>query len=820
MESVNKDIRYAVRNLLNARGFTIIAVITLALGIGANTAMFSVVNAVLLRPLPIRDPQQLMAVGEFDVRRGASDAGLASLSYPDFADIHSRNHSFEEVSVFSDNESTATGLGAALHVNVELVSANLFHLLGAQPPLGRTFLPEEDQAGHHVVILSDKFWRTHFDGDASAIGRSITLNGRPLTIVGIAPAGFQFPVRNEARDMWITFSRWAETDDPKDTPIQAQRGNHGLEGIARLKPGVTPQQANADLSAIAHALTAEFPKTNSYNGIAARPELDALVGETRTSLMVLLGAVGLVLLIACANVANLLLARSSGRIREIAIRAALGATRMRIIRQLVTESMVLSSSGAALGIAVASWALSGVLKLYPANLPRAQEIGIDYRVLLFTAGLSIVTGIVFGLLPALQVSKPNLREAMSEGGRTSTAGARHNRLRSILVVAETAIGVMLLIGAGLLIRSFHRLSTVDLGFNPKNVLTANFDLSEARYKPDQMDRFVQDLFARIRVMPGVVSAAGAVPLPLSDDHFSVSFNLLDHPLPAANQASAGFYLVEPGFFETMQIPLMRGRTFDERDQRNSTPTMIITQSFAQKYFPNEDPIGRKIEIGAGEGAARASYKTREVVGIVGDIRNSDLNLVPKPAYYVPLPQLMWGPPLLVIRTSVPPEALTDQLRKVVSSMDPESPLYDMRTMEDYLALDLGRARFQAILLALFAGVALLLTAVGLYGVMAYAVTQRTHEIGVRMALGASRSAVLQMVLQRGILLTLSGIGIGVVGAIALASVIESLLYQIPPRDPATYLVVCIVLGSVAMLASYIPALRATRVDPMLALRYE
>ena len=820
MESVNKDIRYAVRNLLNARGFTIIAVLTLAIGIGANTAMFSVVNAVLLRPLPFRDPQQLVALGEYDVRRGASDAPLASLSYPDFVDIRTRNHSFQEVSVFSDNESTATGIGAAVHVNVELVSANIFRLLGAQPPLGRSFLPEEDQAGHHVVILSDKFWRTHFDGDDNVIGRPITLNGRPYTIVGVAPRGFQFPIREDARDMWMTFSRWAETENPKDTPIQAQRGNHGLEGIARLKPGVTPQQADADMSAIAHALTAEYPKTNSHNGIAARPELDSLVGDTRTSLLVLLGAVGLVLLIACANVANLLLARSSARIREIAIRAALGATRMRIIRQLVTESIVLSLAGATLGVAVASWALSGVLKLYPANLPRAQEIGIDYRVLLFTAGLSILTGIIFGLLPALQVSKPNLRESMSDGGRTSTTGAKHNRIRSALVVAETAIGVMLLIGAGLLMRSLHRLSNVDLGFNPKNVLTANFDLSEARYNPDQMDRFVQNLLARIRVMPGVVSAAGAIPLPLSDDHFSVSFNLLDHPLPDANQASAGFYVVEPGFFETMQIPLVRGRTFDERDQRNATPTMIITQSFAKKYFPNEDPIGRKIEIGAGEGAARASYKTREVIGIVGDIRNSDINIEPKPAYYVPLPQLMWGPPLLLIRTSGRPEAMTDQLRKLVSSMDSESPLYDMRTMEDYLALDLGRARFQAILLALFAAVALLLTAVGLYGVMAYAVTQRTHEIGVRMALGASRPAVMRMILQRGVFLTLSGIGIGVIGALALAHLIQALLYEIPPRDPATYVAVCITLGSVALLASYLPALRATRVDPMFALRYE
>ncbi len=409
---------------------------------------------------------------------------------------------------------------------------------------------------------------------------------------------------------------------------------------------------------------------------------------------------------------------------------------------------------------------------------------------------------------------------MREGGRTSTAGAKHNRLRSVLVVAETAVGVMLLIGAGLLLRSLHRLSHVDLGFNPQHVLTANFDLSETRYKPDQMDRFIQELLRRIRTLPGVVNAANAGPLPLSDDQWQVSFNLLDHPVPESSESAAGFYVVAPGFFETMQIPLVRGRLFDDRDQRNAAPTMIINQAFAKQYFANEDPIGRKIKIGAGDGAARANYKIREVVGVVGDIRSQDLGKAPKSAYFVPQPQLMWGPGTLTIRTAGEPSSLTGELRKLLSSMDPDTPIYDVRTLEDYLALDLGRARFQTVLLGLFAAVALLLTAVGLYGVMAYSVTQRTHEIGVRMALGASRTAVLSMVLQRGVLLTLTGIGLGVLGAVALASVIESLLYEIPPRDPFTYIVVCIALGSVAMLASYVPAWRATRVDPMLALRYE
>ena len=820
METLQKDVRYAIRSLLNARGFTAIAILTLALGIGVNTAMFSVVDTVLLRPLPFGNPQQLLAIGEFDTRMGSAGQSLGNVSYPDFADLRRRNHTLQEVAAYSDNEYTMTGAGPALHVNAESVSTNVFRLLGTQPGVGRAFLDFEDDPGHHVVILSDGFWRQHFNADRNVIGRSFALNGREFTVVGVMPHGFQFPVRANARDMWMTFSRNAETDDPKDQPVTSQRGNHWLEVVARVKPGTSSEQVNADLASVAHSLSVEYPKSNSHLGIAGKPELDALVGDTRTPLLVLLGAVGLVLLIACTNVANLLLARSSGRTREIAIRAALGATRLRIVRQLVTESLVLAVTGAALGIALASWSLQGVLQLYPSNLPRAQQVSIDYRALLFTAGLAIVTGILFGLVPALQVSRPNLTEAMREGGRTSTAGARHNRLRSALVIAETALGVVLLVGAGLLLRSLLRLSRVDLGFHPGHLLTASFDLSETRYNPDQEDRFVHDLLAQVKALPGVTHAAGAVPLPLSDSEMSVSFDELDHPLPEEAQNSAQFAVVTPDFFETMQMPLLRGRTFDARDQRNSAPVMIISQQFARRFFPNEDPVGRRVKIGAGEGLARESFKTREIVGIVGDIRTSDLSTLPRATYYVPLPQLMWGTPSLLIRTENDPATVTAAVRKVLAAMDPDSPLYEVRTMEDYLALDLGRAKFQAVLLSLFAGLALLLTAVGLYGVMAYAVAQRTHEIGVRMALGASREAVLQMVLQQGASLTMIGIVIGVAGALALASVIQSLLYQIPPRDPVTYVAVSVTLAAVALLASYLPALRATKVDPMFALRYE
>ena len=433
--------------------------------------------------------------------------------------------------------------------------------------------------------------------------------------------------------------------------------------------------------------------------------------------------------------------------------------------------------------------------------------------------LAIATGVIFGLVPALQVSKPNLSIAMREGGRSS-ASRGHNRLRSALVIAETALGVTLLIGAGLLIRSFSRLSHADLGFNPEHLFTATFDLSETRYNPDQQDRFVQEFFSRVRTLPGVISAAGASPMPMSDNHFNISFNVLDHPVPKENEPTTAFYVVVPGFFETMQIPLVRGRTFDARDQRNSAPVMMVTQEFAKTYFPNEDPIGKRIRIGAGDGAARASYKTREIVGVVGDIRNSDLAKPAEAAYYVPLPQLMWGPPTLTVRTAGDPNAIAGEIRKILTAMDPDAPLYDVRSMEDYLALDIGRARFQTVLLGSFAAIALLLTAVGLYGVMSYTVVQRTQEIGVRMALGASNKDVLNMILARSFRMTFLGLVVGILGAFALTRLLSSLLYEVKPADPLTFVTVSLVLGAVSLVASYIPAWRAARVDPVVALRYE
>src|SRR5438270_6340543 len=820
MTGIIHDLRYAVRQLRKNPGFTAIAVLTIALGIGATTTMFSVVNSVLLRPLPFREPDRLMELGEYDTRNGDPGNLIGSISYPDMADVRARNHSFEDVAAYDFNQGTLTGLREPLHVNVAHVNAGLFRLLGVQPFLGRDFRSDEDQPGHYVATISNKLWRTYLNSDRNVIGRSLTLNGRSFTIVGVMPAGFQFPITSDTRDVWLTFSREAEKDAPEDTPAITQRGNHTYLAIARLKTGITLQAASAEVTSIARALAHEYPGSNAYSGIKILPELQFLVGETRTPLLILLAAVGLVLLIACGNVANLILVRSSGRSREIGVRAALGAKRSRIIQQLITESALLSVTGCVFGLVLANGMLQALLRFYPENLPRAEQINIDLRVLLFSAALAIVTGVLFGLAPALKTSSPNLAETMRESSRTATAGAGTHRVRSALVIGEIALGVMLLVGAGLLLRSLNRLAHVDLGFDPSHLLTASFDVSETRYNSDQQDRFVVDLLSRLRNLPRVTAASGAMPLPLSNNSWHISFNWPDHPVPEENEPSGNVYLASTGLFEAMKIPLLRGRTFEDRDQRNSAPVMIITDAFARKFFHDQDPIGRKITIGAGEGPARDRYKTRESIGVVGDIRTNKLDKTPDAAYYIPISQLMWGTPTLVIRTAADPATVAGGIHKILSAMDPDVPLYEVRTMDQYLAVALGRARFQAILLGLFAAMALILTAVGLYGVMSQAVVQRTHEIGVRMAMGATRESVLTMILGRGTALTVIGTAIGILGALALTRLIQSLLYQIPPRDPATYVGVSVILACVALVASYVPAQRAAKVDPMVALRYE
>jgi len=816
MHTLLQDLRFGLRTMLKSRGFTLAAIATLALGIGANTAMFSVVYNVLLRPLPFPQADRLVSLEQMSTRHGAPVP--SNFSYPDYRDTRERNRSFTDIAAYNNNDYTLTGTGEPIHVSTETVSAGFFDILGVHPALGRGFAREEDAPGHHVIVLSHRLWMRQFHGDSTVLGRTVTVSGRNYTVIGVMPDGFQFPVLSDPIDLWITFSKMSEPDAPGEQPITDQRRAHFLPVIGLLKPGVSIEQATSDVNTIARALAAQYPDEKKYmTTVRLRPEVDHMVGESARPLKLLLIAVGLVLLIACANVANLLLARSTARAKEIAIRSALGASTSRIVRQLMTESLALALAGAALGTGLAIWALSAIVKLYPSNLPRLQQVSIDVRMLLFTSGLVLVSSLLFGLVPALRIARPQLAEAMQAGGRTS-GSAQHNRLRSALVVAQTALGLMLLVGAGLLIRSLERLRHVDLGLNPDQVLTAYFDLSQTRYNSDQQDQFYRELLRRLRTVPGVVAAGGALPMPLNDDEWTISFNLMDHPLPDSEQPSAGFFIASPGLFEALQIPLISGRFFDESDQRNGTQVMIINQAFAQKYFPNQDPLGHRITIGAGDGKKRS--KDRTVVGVVGNVRSQTLTENPRAAYYVPLSQMIWSPPGLVIRTAGDPLGVVQDVRNTLAGMDAEAPLFDVRSMDDLLALDLGQARFQTLLLGTFAGIALLLTAVGLYGVMAYSVAQRTQEIGIRMALGASRADVLRMVLQRGALLTGAGLVGGIVGALSVTGFMEKMLFDTKPFDPLTIVAVSVILAGTALLASYLPAHRAAKVDPLVTLRVE
>ncbi|HET9697047.1 MAG TPA: ABC transporter permease [Terriglobales bacterium] len=813
MDTFLKDVKFALRMVRQAPGFSIVAIVTLALGIGANTAMFSVVRTVLMRPLPFPEPDRIMAVGSTN-----NSKTISSDSLPDFLDDRARNKSFEHLAMYFTSDKTLTGTGDPLHIQATVVSAGFFETLGVRPALGRTFTLEEEQPGQHVTILSDSMWHSRFGGDPKIIGRTVGIDGRSYVVVGVMPAGFEFPIESSPRDLWITYSRYAEKDMPDDTPITTQRGAHFIQMVGRLKPGVSPLQAQAEMSGIVQSLAQQYPDTNSRRtGAIVNPQLEALVGETRPALLILLAAVAFVLMIACANIANLLLARSTGRTREIAIRAALGADRFRIIRQLITESIVLAVAGAALGSALASWAVTLLVRLYPSNLPRLAQVSIDAPVLFFTIGITFFSAIASGLFPALDISRTNIEQALRQGGRAGL-GVKHKRIRASLVIAETALGMLLLVGAGLLIRSYQRLNRVEPGFSPQGIATANFDLPSSRYDNDKSDRFVRDLLRNLRAQPGVLDVAGVSQLPMGNNHASVSFDIEGKNIPQANRPVADIVSATEHYFETMKIPLLQGRTFDERDQRKSNQVTIVSRSFAEKYFPGENPVGKHIQPGATDSPGPEPW--REIVGVVGDVHAAGLSVAPEPTYYVPYPQLIWGAPTIVVRSAASESMVVPEIRNVVHSMDGEIPLFDTRSMDDLMALSIGRERFQTVLLCCFAGIALLLTAVGLYGVMAYLVGQRTREIGIRMALGASRRDVLSMVMGSGTRLAIIGLVLGAIGGLALTRFMQSMLYQVRTHDPLTFAIVAFVLGSVALFASYIPARRAANVDPMVALRYD
>ena len=814
METLFQDIRYGLRMLLKAPSVSIVATIALALGMGANTAIFSVVNAVLLRPLPFPNPEQLMTVWETDHQRGQE---RGSYSYPNFADLRAQNHVFEHIAAYHNSDFIMTGRGEPARLNGAVVSADLFPLLGMAPMIGRGFLPDEDKPSEtgRVAVLSQELFQKRFNSDAGVLNQSVTLDGTNYTVVGVMPRSFQFPIQNEPVELWTTVAGDASGKEP----VTEERGAHFLNVIARFKPGVSQAQAQAEVNTIAARLEQQYPDTNSRKGIKLESALLALVGDIRPALLILLGAVACVLLIACANVANLLLARAMTRHKEMAIRSALGASRLRVVRQLLTDSVMLSLAGGALGLLLAVWWSDLLISLGKDDIPRALQVGLDWRVLGFTLLVSVLTGVVFGLVPALHSSKTQLTETLKEGGRGSGEGARRNRIRGVLIVAELGIAVVLLVGAGLLIQSLWRLRQVSPGFKAQNVLTFSLALPEVRYPTEKQAQFYQDLVAHIESLPGVQSASAATPLPLSGDRFSLSFETEGRPVAKKDQPSADFFNVGAGYFRAMGIPLVKGRDFTERDQHKSPQVIIVTETFARQFFPNEDPIGKRIKPGISSYEGEQS-SMREIVGVVGDVKNRSLGTEAKPAYYVPQTQVPFNQLTVVVRTINDPHSVVTAVTREVSSLDKDLPLFAVKTLDEYLAASVAAPRFNTTLLSIFAAVALVLTIVGLYGVMSYSVAQRTNEIGIRMALGAQARDVLTLIVGQGFKLVLLGLAIGLVGAFSLMRVISSLLFGVTTKDPLTFAMVAGLLAVVALLACYIPARRATKVDPMIALRYE
>ncbi len=806
---VGQDLRYGLRMLIRSPSFTIIAVLALALGIGANSAIFSVVNTVLLRPLPYKNPDALMMVWEEATHLGFPDN---TPSPANFLDWREQNTVFEGMAAMAQRSFNLTGVGEPERYDGRRVSANLFTILGVEPILGRTFRPEEDQPGARVVILSHGVWQRRFGADPGIIGRPLTLNGESYTVIGVMPRTVDLPSLDNWQDqLWVPIAFTSEE--------AAGRGNHFLEVIARTKPGVSRQQAQAEMTTIAKRLEQQYPEDNTRIGITVKPLHEQIVGKIKPALLVLLGAVGFVLLIACANVANLLLARAAVRQKEIALRLAVGASRSRLTRQFLTESVLLAGLGGASGLLLSLVGLHVLKTFLPPSISQAQSISIDGKVLIFTALISLVTGLIFGLAPATQASNFNLNDTLKEGGRESGSGSRGNRIRNFLVVSEVAVSFLLLIGAGLLINSFLHLRNLDPGYRADHLLTMKVALSETKY-PDKERRspFYSEMIRRVRALPGVQSVAVAANLPLTYNGDSMPIGVEGRVDPPPDQRpDVILRVVSPGYFSTMGIPLIKGRDFTEQDNAESVRVVVISEKTARYFWPGEDPIGKRLK----PGSTTSESPWREVIGVVKDVRQNDFVAEPKMQMYMAYPQLSsFAPNALVIRTNVEPLSLATSVRNAVWAIDKDQPVSDIDTMENIISQAVARQRFSMLLLGIFATLALVLAAVGIYGVMSYSVAQRTREIGIRMALGAQKSDVLKMTVMQGLKLVALGVAIGLVAALVLTRVMASLLFGVSATDPTTFVTISFVLIGVALLASYIPALRAIKVDPMVALRYQ
>ena len=801
MDTLFRDIRYGIRSLSKRPGFTAVALIALALGIGANTAIFSLVNAVLLRPLPFAEPDRLVWMWG-NIRNGGNRASVSPL---DFLDYRKQNTTFEEfAATFTVPLAlNLTGSGEPERLSAAGVTGNYFQAMGVKPALGRTFLLENESPGRdQVAVLSYALWQKRFGGDPAILNKTVTLNGKTCEVLGVMPKDFSFP---QAAELWIPINF-------DIAPEMKQRKAHFLRPIGKLKAGVTLAQAQADTDAVARRLEEQYPDTNRGWNLRLVSLRERLVGNTRPTLFILFGVVGFVLLIACANVANLLLVRAAARQKEIALRRALGAGRFRIVRQMITESVLLALLGGTLGTLLAMWGVDLLVAVSAGNIPPTAQVRIDATVLGFTLLISVLTGLLFGLVPALRTMHLNLSESLKEGGRSGSEGARRNLTRSVLVVFESAVAVVLLISAGLLIRSLIQLQNTKPGFDAHNVLTMRVDLPDKKYREgENAANFFKELETRIGGLPGVESVGLVSELPLSGQPNDMPYTVEGRPPVTMDQAfDDDFRRVNTQYFRALRIPLLRGRNFTEQEVRQGAKVVVISELLAQQVFPNEEPLGKRLVMMMGN-------QPFEILGIVGDIRHRALESQPLAAMYLPMYETKMN---LVIRTQGNPTNITGAVRKQVQTIDADQPVAAVRTMEQWLDTAVAAPRYRTSLLALFALVALVLAATGIYGVMSYSVTQRTHEIGVRMALGARPLDVLKLIVRQGMVLVVIGVGIGLAGAVALTRVMSSLLFGVGAKDPITFVSVATLLTIVAFVACYIPARRATKVDPLVALRYE
>jgi predicted permease len=815
MTTLIQDLRYGLRMLAKSPGFTAVALLALALGIGANTAIFSVVNAVLLRPLPFPNPEQLVTLFERNLKMGYDQNAPAAANYLDW---RAQNSVFTQMAAYGGGQYNLTGAERPERVAGAAVTANLFPLLGVNPLLGRTFAADEEQPGHdQVVLLSYTLWKERFGEDPGIVSKSITVNGRNCTVIGVMPPGFIFPGDTgtvskiytwPAARLWVPLALNART--------WAERSDHYLSVIARLKPNVATAQAGSEMNAIEQRLVKRYPNEFIGSDVKIVPLHTQVASGLEPVLLVLLGAVAFVLLIGCANVANLLLARAASRKKEMAVRAALGASRLRLMRQLIVENLLLGMAGGALGVLLASWGLSVLKAVIPEDFPRVAYIRIDGWVLSFTTLIAFATTMIFGLAPAFQISKTDMTESLKEGGRGSAAGPRRNRLRGLLVISEVALSLVLLAGAGLMIRSFIRLEDVSLGFNPDHVLTLELSLAESKYaQGEQRKVMIQQVIDRLKTLPGVNAAAATTLLPLAGGNFNSAISIEGEELQVPGQfPSTEVRVVTPEYFKTMGIPLREGRPFAPRDTSTSPHVLLINQTLARRWLPHEDPVGRRATLGWNGFAG-------QIVGVVADTKEFGVDAEVREEVYIPYSQApFWPTVALALRTASDPASLANAARTAILQVDADQPVSKVRTMEQVVSASISQPRFRTLLLGLFAGLALLLAATGIYSVISYSVAQRTHEIGIRIAIGAGQGDVLKLVVGQSMLLVLAGVVSGTIAALALARLVSSWLYEVRSTDPGTFVGVALLLVFVALLAAYVPARRATKVDPMVALRHE